>query len=118
MNFWNRFLYSFGAWTWLAELLGQVEFLQIQALNRYTYLTCVSRVQTRWLFPEKPLHALGFIQERHIWGRQQNALYLHNDNSKSEKWWPAEKIDFSCTTACITVGKSLITFVQRENQRM
>lgn len=40
----ERFKTSYGGWTHLAEMLEMVEFLKLQALNRYAYGTSISRV--------------------------------------------------------------------------
>ena len=44
----DRFMFSFGSWNMLETLLGNMEFLSLQALNRFTYKTSISRTQTRW----------------------------------------------------------------------
>ena len=43
----QRFLTSYGAWTVLMFMLDQIEFLQLQALCRFTYKVGISRAQTR-----------------------------------------------------------------------
>ena len=111
----ERFLYSFGAWTWLAKMLGAVEFLQLQALNRYTYSISISRVQTIWLLPEKPLYALG-----HFPLYKESYLFLHDDQSQHDNWLlaNAKKLDFFSTKSCIAVGQTLITFIGHKQQRI
>ena len=40
----ERFQFSYGAWTFLASMLLPKEFLMLQALNSYAYKTGISRV--------------------------------------------------------------------------
>ena len=44
----SRFIVSFGAWNELLELLGHLEFLLLQALNRYAYKTGIRRCMVSW----------------------------------------------------------------------
>ena len=40
----HRLLVSFGVWNELALMLSPFEFLKMQALNRFSYNVCISRV--------------------------------------------------------------------------
>ena len=44
-----RFMRSYGSWNEIRLLVDPLEFLKLQALNRYNYSTGVPRVQIKWL---------------------------------------------------------------------
>ena len=66
-----RFQFSFGAWTELAAMLEQIEFMQLQALNKRAYNVNISRAQIKLKMPKK-LYAL-------IRGSK---LYVYDQNSQ------------------------------------
>ena len=58
-------------WTVLSLFFTPIEFLQMQALNRYAYTVSISRVQTKWREQDlpRPLMALTIARKkkfRHI----------------------------------------------------
>ena len=48
----------------MADMLDPVEFLQLQALNQYTYRTSISRAQTKLVLPERVSHLLALTNQR------------------------------------------------------
>ena len=75
LNRGERFSRSFGAFTHLASLLEPVEFLQLQAVNRFLYDAGVSRVQMKWLLANNlhfftPIESEAFHNKIFIYDRR------------------------------------------------
>ena len=61
----KRLLASYGTWTMMASMFLPIDFLRLQALNKYAYSVVISRVQTRWaLLRLKPLTVLNSCQAK------------------------------------------------------
>ena len=52
----QRLQVSFGSWNAIASMLRPKNILELQALNQYFYSTNISRIQTKWVLPVRPLY--------------------------------------------------------------
>ena len=103
-----RFQKSFGAWTTLSTMMAPLEFLKMQALRKYFYQICISRVQTTLWKRERKLGLLVSVQNP----KTRNSLFIKDDHPTSNNWTRirSKRFDFCKTENAIVVGCSFIVF--------